>query len=170
MVAAPQQQTVPDIERLMNQYGDSLLRIVFTYLKDYQAAEDAVQETFIRVYTHYASFRGECSEKTWITRIAINICKTMLSKRKNRNADTLDALENLPDDHSETFDEDHDFLMTAVMDLPQKYKDVVLMFYYQDLNTYEIAGLLGISENGVSTRLSRARAMLKQSVERSSEK
>lgn len=169
MVAATQQQAVPDIERMMHQYGDYLLRTAFTYLKDYQAAEDAVQETFINVYRHYGGFRGECSEKTWITRIAINICKTMLRKQKPMPPDTLEALENLPDDNGEAFDEDQNQLMAAVMDLPQKYKDVVMMFYYQDLNTYEIARILNISENGVSSRLSRARAMLKQSVERSSE-
>lgn len=169
MVAAPQQHTAPDIERLMQQYGDYLLRTAFIYLKDYQAAEDAVQETFINVYKHYTDFRGDCSEKTWITHIAINICKTMLRKRKHGNHEMLDALENLPDEDSETFDEEQDILATAIMNLPQKYKDTVMMFYYQDLNTYEIAKRLGISENGVSSRLSRARAMLKQIVERSSE-
>ena len=66
------------IERLMNEYGNDVLRVSFIYLKDRQLAEDAFQEVFLRVYHKYNSFKHESSEKTWIIKITINICKDML--------------------------------------------------------------------------------------------
>ena len=60
------------LEHLMNEYGDTILRMCYLYLKDYQLAEDAVQETFLKALKHYGSFQHQCSEKTWLIRIAIN--------------------------------------------------------------------------------------------------
>lgn len=60
------------ISRLINQYGNSILRMCYMYLKDYQLAEDVTQETFLQVYEKYETFENRSSEKTWITRIAIN--------------------------------------------------------------------------------------------------
>ena len=58
------------ISRLINQYGNSILRMCYMYLKDYQLAEDVTQETFLQVYEKYETFENRSSEKTWITRIA----------------------------------------------------------------------------------------------------
>ena len=66
------------IIRLMNIYGDSILRMCFLYLKDYHLAEDAAQETFIKAMNSYDMFHSLSSEKTWLTRIAINCCKNIM--------------------------------------------------------------------------------------------
>lgn len=66
------------ISRLINQYGNSILRMCYMYLKDYQLAEDVTQETFLQVYEKYETFENRSSEKTWITRIAINRCKNCM--------------------------------------------------------------------------------------------
>ena len=60
------------LERLMDEYGNTVLRMCYLYLKDYQLAEDAVQETFIKAMKSYESFEHKSSEKTWLIRIAIN--------------------------------------------------------------------------------------------------
>ena len=60
------------LDRLMNEYGDDILRVCYLYLKDYHLAEDAVQETFIRAMRSYGSFGHRSKEKTWLTRIAVN--------------------------------------------------------------------------------------------------
>ena len=78
------QDQKPDLDRLMTQYGTSLLRLCYMYLKDYQLAQDAVQETFVKVYLKYSLFRAEASEKTWITRISMNVCRDMMRKRAYR--------------------------------------------------------------------------------------
>ena len=67
-----------ELERLMEQYGSSLLRMCALYLKDADLAQDAVQETFIRAYRHIEDYRGESSERTWLTAIAINVSRDML--------------------------------------------------------------------------------------------
>jgi len=71
----------PDSENLISQwirdYEKELLRLCFVYLKDAALAEDAVQETFIKAYKHLEGFRGDASPKTWLVRIAVNVCKDM---------------------------------------------------------------------------------------------
>ena len=71
----------PFLERLMNEYGDTILRTCYLYLRDYQLAEDAVQETFIKAMNSYGSFKHQSSEKTWLIRIAINCCKNIMRNR-----------------------------------------------------------------------------------------
>ena len=66
------------IEALIDQYGDGILRLCLMYLGDRQLAEDAFQETFLKAWKHLPSFRGNSSPKTWLTRIALNTCRSML--------------------------------------------------------------------------------------------
>ena len=68
----------PDMERIVGAYGNAVLRMCFLYLKDSHLAEDASQETFLKVYRNYAQFDGTAGEKTWVMRIAINVCKRQL--------------------------------------------------------------------------------------------
>lgn len=72
------QNVSEEIQRLMDLYGNDLLRTSYMYLKDMQRAEDAFQEVFIKIYNKYDGFRGESSEKTWIIKITINVCKDIL--------------------------------------------------------------------------------------------
>jgi RNA polymerase sigma-70 factor (ECF subfamily) len=67
-----------EIERLINTYGNDVLRTSYLYLKDKQMAEDAFQEVFIKIYKKFDSFEGRSSEKTWIISITINHCKNIL--------------------------------------------------------------------------------------------
>ena len=66
------------LKRLISQYGDSVLRMCCLYLKDYQLAEDITQETFLRVYRKYDLFENRASEKNWILKIAVNLCKNYM--------------------------------------------------------------------------------------------
>lgn len=67
-----------DMERMLREYGDGLLRMCYLYLKDRSLAEDALQETMLRAYQARASFEGRASEKTYLTAIAANVCRNML--------------------------------------------------------------------------------------------
>lgn len=152
------------MQKLIDCYGDSLLRLCYLYLHDLQLAEDAVQETYLRIYRSYASFRGDgCSEKTWMTRIAINVCKSMRRSAYYRHI-FLPGGAPLSEDALSTGDLPvwDDTVLRAVALLRPKYRAVVLLFYYQQLSTRETASALGISESAVSARLSRARAELRE--------
>ena len=161
-----------DLEAWMNDYGTNLLRMCFLYLKDVQMAEDAVQETMVNAYFKYEDFKNQASVKTWLTRIAINRCKDYRRSMWFRHVSCVEPAElvgtepqwDLGDEVSEeaeTNQKNMD-LIKAVMKLPVKYREVVLLYYYQELSTKETAGVLDVPESTVSTRLRRAKQALKK--------
>ena len=152
-----------EIERLMDVYGRSLKRMCCLYLKDVSLAEDASQETFLRAWRHLGEFRHESSEKTWLMRIAMNVCRDMLRTSWFRRLDRRVTPEELPLVFEP--DEERPLLAEEVMALPPKHREVILLYYYQDMNTKELAAALGISFNTAKSRLLRARALLKTRLE-----
>ncbi|SHH85493.1 RNA polymerase sigma-70 factor, ECF subfamily [Caloranaerobacter azorensis DSM 13643] len=152
-----------DFNRLINEYGTEILRLCYLYLKDYQLAEDACQDTFLRVYKKFHTFKGNSSEKTWITRICINVCKNYLRSSWLKRIVLNDKkLKNKKVSDKELFDrlEDND-LFKSIMKLKPKYREIILMYYYQQFTVKEIAEILCISESNAYARLSRARKELK---------
>ena len=156
-----------EIEKLIDLYGDALLRLCYLYLHDWQMAEDAVQDVYINIFRKYKEFQGQSSEKTWITRIAINICKSYLRtpwKKKVLYGDLNPVWDEEKEAQEAVFRDDT--VILAIYQLKPKYREVVLLFYYQELKVKEIAGILGISESAVTVRLTRAREQLKGKLER----
>lgn len=153
----------PDLERIIHAYGNAVLRMCFLYLKDMHLAEDAAQETFLKVYRSYAQFDGTAGEKTWVMRIAINVCKDYLRSAWNRRVSVVEALNDVP--VAQEYPHEDDTLLRAVMALKPKYKEVILLFYYQDMKISEIARILDAPESTVSVRLKRAREQLKKRLE-----
>ena len=162
MPQGTQPDSRPEIGRLMEQYGSSLLRMSALYLKDADLAQDAVQETFIKAYRHFSEYRGESSEKTWLTAIAMNVSRDMLKSAWFRHHDRRIVPEELPIPAEENLQpEESDDLGRAILELPVKYKDVILLYYYQDMNQDEIAEVLRVSAPTVSRRLKRAQEKLR---------
>ena len=147
------------LERLIRENQVSLKRLCYLYLHDQAMAEDAVQETFLKVYRSLKDFRGEASEKTYLTRIAVNTCKDMLRSAWFRHMDRRVTPDELPS-RRET-DPYHREVAAAVMNLPRKLREVILLYYYRGLTMEEIAEVLEISQPAVSGRLKRAREKLK---------
>lgn len=157
-----EQQKNIDMEKLIDLYGDELLRLCYLYLHDMQLAEDAVQEIYIKVYQGYQKFQGKSQEKTWITRIAINVCKSYLRspwKQKIFYGD-IETVWNENGKQQEMEIKD-DTVIRAIYQLKPKYREVILLFYYQELKVAEIAQILGVSVSAVTVRLTRAREQLK---------
>ena len=149
-----------ELERIMDEHGDSLLRMCCLYLKDIHLAEDAVQETFLKAYRSMDSFRGDSAEKTWLTRIAINTCKDMKRTPWQRFIDRRKPPEDIP---GGTFEQQmgDDTVSRAVMALPQKYRVPLFLHYYEGYSCEEISKFLGIPNATVRTRLRRGREQLK---------
>ena len=152
----------PDMERIVSEYGSALTRICFLYLKDTYLAQDAVQDTFLKVYRNYTQFDASASEKTWVMRIAINVCKDYLRSAWHRRVNVVEALNEVPAEPDAHAD---DSLLLEVMRLKPRYKEVILLFYYQDMKISEIAKVLGAPESTVAVRLKRAREQLKKRLE-----
>ncbi len=152
--------------KLIDKHGTEILRLCYLYLRDYQLAEDAFQDTFLKVYNNFHKFNKLSTEKTWITRICINTCKNYLRnpwKRKVR-LENRELIQNGISDR-EIFDElERSELFNSIMNLKHTYKEIILMYYYQQLSVKEISQILDISEPNAFTRLSRARQFLKNKI------
>lgn len=152
-----------DIESIIEEYGDSLLRMCTLYVKDMHLAEDILQETFIKVYQKYHTFNKQSHEKTWIISIAINTCKNYLRgnwlrKVKTGVFDDSTSPINI-EDHILKAEKEQD-LLEKVLQLKVKYREVILLYYYQELEVKDIAEILNIKEGSVRVRLQRARNQL----------
>jgi len=157
------------IEKLIDLYGNDVLRIANMYIKNLTIAEDIFQEVFLKVTKKLHLFKNESSEKTWIIRITINTCKDYLkSAWKTKVIPSEDISEQITEttnpDNKLLSTEASQLILTEILNLPVIYKDVVLLYYYKSFSTIEIANILKIAEATVRTRLKRAREILKDSL------
>lgn len=147
--------------RLVEEYQTSLLRMCYLHLQDLQEAEDAVQETFLKAYRSLNSFQGISSEKTWLMRIAINVCRDVRRSRWFRHINRRVTPELLPEEGT-PMPEDAIALNISIMAMPAKWREAVLLYYYQGLTMAETAQALHLAQSTVSDRLKQARAYLKE--------
>ncbi|MGI6688904.1 MAG: sigma-70 family RNA polymerase sigma factor [Christensenellales bacterium] len=164
----PGAQKEQKLEAWLTAYGDAVLRMCFVYLSDRTLAEDALQDTFLKVWRRMDSFEGrnEASAKTWIMRIAINTCKDYRRSAWFRHVDMAKAIEDMPLSAPDTTDESRALFMD-VMRLPDKLKQVILLYYFHNLTMAETAEALGISRQAVQYRLNKAYQLLGDLPERS---
>lgn len=153
-----------EISRLVEEYGNDVLKIATVILKSKELAEDVYQETFLRVVRSYSGYRGESSEKTWIISIAVNLCRDyMRSAWKRRVVVTDNFLTYTADDDTEEIIEkrsEKQLLINAIMKLPDKYREIIHLFYYQEMGVKDIAKVLKIPGGTVKSRLFKARTLL----------
>ena len=159
------EQNEEQLRRLMEAYGDSILRMCALYLGDAALAQDLAQETFLRAYQHMESFRGDSSEKTWLTRIAINLCKDELKRPWRKHVSGRQPVEDLLAARQQPAPQE-DTVLREVMGLRPKEREVVLLRYYQQLKLEEIAQALAIPKGTVTSRLNRAKGRLRARLER----
>lgn len=152
--------TNEEMASIVEQYGDEMLRVAYLYLGQREQAEDAVQDSFIKIYRAAEKTRI-C--KTFVMRVLTNTCKDYLKSGWSRN---VNLLEDLPEDTSgsDAYPESG-ALREAVFVLPIKYREVVLLHYYEDMSVGEIAKVLGVPQPTVSTRLKRACKQLEKRLE-----
>lgn len=150
-----------DIIEICTKYGDRLYAAAFNITRQRQDAEDAVQEALLRLYRTDKEFESEEHVKAWLIRVTINIAKSTCTSFWHRNRVPYeDYMEEIPLED----DSDRD-LMEAVLSLPDKYRIIVHLHYYEGYKTREIADTLKLSENTVKTRLLQSRKLLKTKLE-----
>lgn len=143
------------VTRALVKYSDMVRRICFIYLKNEADVEDIFQDVFFKMLQYKKSFENEEHEKAWLCRVTINQCKDFNKSFFRRNVCSIEGLE-IP-----TEDKTEEGLIREVLALPQKYRDVIYLYYYEDYPISEVAKILGKNENTVHTRLRRAKAILK---------
>lgn len=146
-----------EVEAIYLRQRMTVYRVCFAYLKNPADTEDAVQETFFRLIRKAPAFTSGEHEKAWLIRTAANICKDEL-KRRYRTHESLDVHPELQsEDGSRTSD-----VFRAVTELPDKYKAVIYLYYYEGYDSAEIARMLRKPKSTVRNYLHEARKLLKE--------
>lgn len=149
------------------QHQDRVARLVYRLLGGHGEAEDVVQDVFLAALRKLPEFRGEARFSTWLTAIAVNICRSRRRARWLRwrplsavaaNAGQAPAL---PAEQGAVSAERLAQVRAAVRELPAKYREVIVLRYLEDLPAAEVAAVLGLTTNTVAVRLNRARAKLR---------
>lgn len=153
------------ITALIQTYQIPLKRMCCVWLKDAALAEDATQETFLKAYAALSDFRGECSEKTWLIRIAVNVCRNLRRGWWFAHVDRSVEIERLPE-AVVPFEYKDGSLIDTVAALPLRLREITLLYYFQDMNMSEISQALDISVSTVSRRLEKARKQLRAQLEK----
>lgn len=154
-VSVSKEEVNRQAERMLTEYGNSVLRLAYTYLHNYSDAEEVVQDTLIQFLRTTPQLTGTEHEKAWLLHVAANLSKNRIAYNKVRAADELS--ETLAAEERE----DLSFVWDAVKQLPQVYRETVHLYYEEGYATAEIAHILGRKESTVRSDLRRARAQLK---------
>lgn len=150
-------KSTEDVNRAVEVYSDMVRRICFVHLKNRHDTEDVFQNVFMKYLLYEGSFESGEHEKAWFARVTINACTDWLRALSRRKWVPLDALE-----EEAILDEPSREVLEVVLKLPEKYRDVIYLFYYEEYSAVEIAKILGRKENTVYTWLSRAKELLRE--------
>lgn len=145
-----------NVEKIVRKYSDLVYRVAFTMLKNKDDAEDIFQDVFIKICTENLSFMSEEHEKAWIIRVTKNRCLDFLKRSCNKNRSELD--ENIAKEEKE----DNSYVTAEVMKLPEKYRIVIYLFYFEGYKISEISSMLELNESTIKSQLVKARELLKE--------
>lgn len=148
-----------ELNRVIALYSDMIKRICLIHLKKHADTEDIFQGVFLKYVLSSVVFENDAHEKAWFIRVTINACKDLLkSFFYNRNVDLTEMHEQIAAEVSE----EDTAVIEAVLRLPEKYRKVIYLHYYEGYTAPEISEILGKNVNTVYTYMQRARQMLKK--------
>lgn len=148
-----------DLE-IIEKYSDMIYRMAYSMVKSKEDAEDIHQEVFMKYLRKRPVFGNIDHEKAWFLRVTVNHCKNYWKSAWVQRVTGL-----MEQDTAETKEDVHDELIDVVKKLPQKYRAVIHLFYYEDLSVEDIGKVLGEKTSTVRTQLTRARGRLKEMLE-----
>lgn len=151
----PSVRPADDVEQVLNQYGDHIYRICLITLKNEADAEDAVQETLIRYMQRRPRFDNATHEKAWLIRVAVNLCRDMLRKRRYHEEET-DCIA-APEEN-----EQYRAILDALLTLPEPFRVPVTLHYVEGYSVAELADILGKTQSAIKMRLSKGRQLLRE--------
>lgn len=153
--------------QLYRQYCGGMFIVAQRYLKDAPAAEDAMQEAFIKAFRKLSQFKGDVTFGAWLKRIVVNTCLDTIKARKIDTEPINEEVIHIADDENDWMVSDEttvDEITSAIEQLPENYKVVVQLFLLEGYDHQEISEVLGISESASRTNLHRGKAQLKESL------
>ena len=165
-------------EEVVEKYHQKVFNLVYRYLNDYDEAQDLTQDTFVRAHQSWATFRGESQVYTWLYRIALNLCHNRLKQLKRRQRVEAESLDQPVEGESEDMlrevpdltlsperlvenKELQQVIRRAIRQLPEDYKQVIILRDIEGFSYSDIAKITGSSLEAIKSRLFRARTALK---------
>ncbi len=152
-------------EELFKKYGDEILRTCMLILRNRSLAEDAAMTVYEKAFVSFKGFRGEAGEKTWLIRIAVNECRNILKSsayKTSMSGEIPDTAEDR-DEFSEA--ETKAAVSTAIMSLPEIYREAAVLHLYNGFTLKEAARLAGVSQSAMTFRVSKAKELLRKALE-----
>lgn len=147
-----------DKRDIVEKYFDMIYKLALSQTKNRDSADDVVQEVFLRFLKSDKDFQSEEHIKAWLIRVTVNCCHNVFSNSWAQKTEPL--TEDIVFDTEEKGD-----VYYAVLELPQKYRAVIHLFYYEDMSIEEISKALGSNQSTIKSQLSRGRKMLKNILE-----
>ncbi len=151
-------KSAEDVNRVMEDYADMVRRICLVHLKNRHDTEDVFQNVYMKYLLYEGSFESREHEKAWFARVTINACTDWLRSLSRRKWVPLSVL----NEESRSLDAESAEILESVLKLPEKYRNVIYLHYFEGYSAVEIAGILGRKENTIYTWLSRAKEMLRK--------
>lgn len=154
----------------MEEHGEYCLRVAYLYVKDWAIAEEIVQDVFFAYYRQQERFEQRSSLKTYLVKITVHKSHDYLRSWKNKRHILFEKLHigiSKRSPETNLIEKDERRIVTAVLfELPINYREVIILYYYQELKVREIAEVLACTENTVKTRLRRARQILQEKLDK----
>lgn len=148
-------QPVVNFDTKFNLYGNMLFKLSMVYMGNKEDAEEIMQEAFVKLLYFSPPFKDDEHEKAWLIRTTVNLCKDALRKVWRKRETMMEDIERYYQDPSDSS------VIKDILDLPEMYKTVIHLHYYEDYSVRKIAEILKIKESAVKMRLQRARQLLK---------
>ncbi|WP_285399658.1 sigma-70 family RNA polymerase sigma factor [Lysinibacillus sp. fls2-241-R2A-57] len=155
---------IKELEEIMQQHTERLIRLAFYYVKDLQSAEDIVQDVFIKFYDNQQNYEERGELRAYLSRLVINKSKDYLRSwtyRKIQVQQKIFAKKAIMKRDMLVQQDEQTLIENAILALPLKQREVLIYFYFEEMPVIEIAELLSIPESTVKTRLRRGRELLK---------
>lgn len=149
-----------DAEQLVKVHGDAVYRLAYARTGSREDAEDVTQETFLRLVRAAPEFRDEEHCRAWLLRVAMNCAVDLQRSAWRRRTRPLEEAKHIAAPEKPEYG-----ILETVLSLPERYREVVHLYYYEELSVAEIAAVMGKREGTINTRLCRARAMLRAAFE-----
>lgn len=151
-------KSAQELERVMEAYADMVRRICFVHLKNRHDTEDVFQNVYMKYLLYEGSFENREHEKAWFVRVTINACMDWQRTLLRRRWVPLEVIA----EEGAAVDGTSGEILEAVLKLPEKYRNVIYLHYYEGYSALEMAGILGKKENTIYTWLSRAKDILRE--------
>jgi RNA polymerase sigma-70 factor (ECF subfamily) len=157
-------------ESILRLYSDAVLRACLVHCSSDEDAKDCYQNTFLKLYTSRKQFNDIEHVKAWLLTVALHECSELYRGKWNRHIDLTDDMNSVLLKHEDFMSDAgigydcHETVLEQVLKMPPIYRQVVYLFYYEEMDIRNIAKMLNISPNTVKTRLQRGRKLLKASI------